>query len=82
MSLEEQLAAMRAQLKGVIPEDVWAGMERQIEDLRRSGMTERMPKVGDRAPTFALPSSAGELVALEDLLAKGPVVLTFFRGRW
>jgi peroxiredoxin len=36
--------------------------------------------VGDPAPRFALPDAHGETVALDDLLARGPVVLVFLRG--
>ncbi len=38
--------------------------------------------VGDRAPDFALPDAMGDRVRLSDLLADGPVVLTFYRGAW
>jgi hypothetical protein len=82
MSLQEQLEVLKAGRRRVVPEDVWAEMERHIEELGRSGQLARMPKVGDRAPTFTLPSAAGEFVSLEGLLARGPVVLSFYRGRW
>jgi peroxiredoxin len=36
----------------------------------------------DRAPEFQLQSAAGRMVRLDDLLARGPVVLTFYRGAW
>jgi peroxiredoxin len=36
--------------------------------------------VGTPAPRFALPDAQGETVALDDLLARGPVVLVFLRG--
>lgn len=39
-------------------------------------------KVGDRAPEFALPNAQGQTVLLTDLLRKGPVILTFYRGAW
>lgn len=38
--------------------------------------------VGDRAPDFELPNAIGGTVRLGDLLAHGPVVLTFYRGVW
>ena len=38
--------------------------------------------VGDRAPDFELPDIDGGTVRLTDLLAQGPVVLTFYRGAW
>jgi len=42
----------------------------------------RVLKVGDRAPEFALPDSAGTVVDSRRLLAAGPLVVTFYRGRW
>ncbi len=37
-----------------------------------------MLNLGDRAPDFELPNQNGELVALRDLLAKGPAVVYFY----
>jgi len=34
--------------------------------------------VGDRIPSFTLPSQDGNLVRIEDLLGKGPVVIYFY----
>jgi thioredoxin-dependent peroxiredoxin len=34
--------------------------------------------VGDRVPSFELPDQSGEVVRLEDLLGKGPVVFFFY----
>jgi peroxiredoxin len=47
-----------------------------------SGAASRALRAGRRAPLFALKDTAGRLVALEDLLSDGPVVLHFFRGAW
>ena len=38
--------------------------------------------IGDRAPDFELPNAIGRTVSLGDLLTRGPVVLTFYRGVW
>jgi peroxiredoxin len=43
---------------------------------------DRVIKVGDPLPSFALPNAHGAEVRSADLLAKGPLVLTFFRGAW
>ncbi|HYP63123.1 MAG TPA: peroxiredoxin-like family protein, partial [Acidocella sp.] len=37
---------------------------------------------GELFPDFLLPSATGHLIDLRDELARGPVVLTFFRGEW
>ena len=39
---------------------------------------DRSLKVGDRAPTFTLPSSTGEPVHLSEYLSHGPVVLAWY----
>lgn len=82
MSLQEKLDSIRAQSANRIPPETRAVMHRSVEDVRASGIVSRVPKAGDRAPDFTLPDTAGRPVSLKDLLAKGPVVLSFFRGRW
>lgn len=82
MTLEERLGQIRAAAKARIPPETHAIMRRAVAEVRASGILHRIPKVGDRAPEFALPNQAGQLVALQDRLTRGPVVLSFFRGRW
>ncbi len=38
--------------------------------------------VGEQAPSFTLPNADGTPTSLAEELAKGPVVLTFYRGAW
>jgi peroxiredoxin len=57
-------------------------MERSIEDLRTSGLVQRIARVGQAAPDFTLPNTANDPVSLAGLRARGPVVLSFYRGRW
>jgi peroxiredoxin len=40
------------------------------------------PAPGDPMPRFILPARSGRLVALEELVAEGPVVISFNRGHW
>jgi hypothetical protein len=82
MTLEERLSQIKAAVKARIPPEIHAIMRRAVEEVRASGVLGRVPKVGDRAPNFTLPNQAGQLVALQDRLARGPVVVSFFRGRW
>jgi hypothetical protein len=79
--LEEQLEAIRAVARR-LPEEAQALMQRSIDDLRASGILERVVKVDERAPDFTLPDTEGRPVSLAGLVARGPVVLSFFRGRW
>ncbi len=82
MSLEDKLAATRAAGAGRIPADRQAIMHRATEDLRKSGILERIVPVGARAPDFELANHDGRRVSSTELLAGGPMVLSFFRGSW
>ena len=65
-----------------IPPERAAIMHRATEQLRTSGIMDHVIKVGGALPSFALPNAYGQEVRSADLLAKGPLVLTFFRGAW
>jgi hypothetical protein len=82
MSLEEKLAATRTASAARIPPDRQAIMHRATEDLRASGILDRIVKVGAAMPAFDLANHDGRRVASADLLAGGPLVLSFFRGSW
>jgi peroxiredoxin len=56
--------------------------EQGIEEIRKSGAAEKALKVGDRAPDFTLPGATGKEVRLSELLSRGPVVVTWYRGAW
>jgi peroxiredoxin len=45
-------------------------------------LAERALKTGDRAPAFTLNNPDGNSVSSAELFAKGPLVITFFRGHW
>jgi len=40
------------------------------------------PVTGDTLPPFLLPDETGQLISSEDLLATGPLVISFNRGNW
>ena len=82
MSLEDTLRGVREASAKRIPPEKAAVMHRATEELRRSGIMGRVIKVGDPLPSFALPNADGQEVRSADLIAKGPLVLTFFRGAW
>lgn len=82
MTLQEELDALKAQSRTRIPEEAQAIMRRAVEGLRTSGILDGVPKVGTRAPEFTLPNLAGQPVGSRTLLAKGPLVVSFYRGKW
>jgi hypothetical protein len=80
--LAERLEAIRQGADKRIPPDKRAIMHRATADLRASGIMDRVIKVGDRLPAFALRNAFGQEVRSSDLLTNGPLVLTVFRGSW
>ncbi len=82
MRLQERLDAIREQGKTRIPLEAQAVLRKNIDDLRAAGILIRVARAGSPAPHFTLNNAAGQPVSLAGLLARGPVVLSFYRGRW
>jgi hypothetical protein len=53
-----------------------------IRELAGSGAVARALSPGDTAPDFALPNQLGEQVSEAEARARGPYVLSFYRGGW
>ncbi|MCX4194226.1 AhpC/TSA family protein, partial [Methylobacterium organophilum] len=51
-------------------------------ELIGSGAATRALKAGERAPTFTLNDPEGQPVSSSALLARGPLVISFYRGVW
>ena len=82
MTLQEKLDAIREQSKTRVPPEARAVMLKAVDDLRASGIMHGIPKADSPAPAFTLPNASGQPVSLASLRARGPVVLSFYRGRW
>ena len=82
MTLEAKLAATREASAKRIPPDAQVIMHNATEQLRDSGILDRVIKVGATAPDFALNDQNGQMVVLSALLSAGPVVVGIFRGFW
>jgi len=82
VSLQERLNAYKAEFQSKLPPEKLAVMHRATEDLQRSGILDRVIKVGQAIPEFVLPNQRGEKVNSAELCSRGPLVLTFYRGVW
>jgi len=82
MSLNDELKALRARAEAKRSPEIVATMHRAVDELRASGAPGRVLKVGDVAPRFALPNAEERIVDSASLLARGPLIVTFYRGRW
>ena len=64
------------------PREVIETMHRATAELKATGIEERALKAGDWAPGYTLPNQDQQQVNSADLLRKGPLVVSFFRGHW
>ena len=80
-SLDEQLRAYADAARKRRPEFADA-IDRLVERLRQNGAGENAPQPGEPMPPFILPDETGRMVSLDELMADGPVAVTFHRGHW
>ena len=81
--LQPQLDNITTQTRALVQPERLAITDNSVQDLLDSGLESRILPVGATAPAFALPDAInGKLIRSSDLLAVGPLIITFFRGRW
>ena len=81
-TLADELRELKTRLESKRAPEQLALMHRAVDELRAARAAERALKVGDRAPEFTLPNAEQRPVSSRELLARGPLVVTFYRGRW
>jgi len=81
-TLSEQLADYRANWRARVPADKQTLMDQHVAYLSTTGIGRAAKQVGDRAPVIRLRDQHGATFDVGTLLAKGPVVVTFYRGGW
>lgn len=82
-SLQEALDRITQNTRALVQPERLAISELASEELFESGIEDRILAAGSRLPEFTLPDAlTGKLVCSADLLALGPLIIKFFRGRW
>jgi peroxiredoxin len=87
MSLKAKLDAFKADFEAGkppynAPPAVIEVMRRATAELVASGAASRAKTVGDKAPDFALRDADGNLVSSREVLARGKLIISFYRGIW
>jgi peroxiredoxin len=87
MKLQDKLNAMREDFENgrfpLVPNrEQLDTMNRATQSLIDSRQADHALKAGDRAPEFTLQDADGNMVSSRELLARGPLVTTFYRGIW
>ncbi len=65
-----------------VPAETQAIHARAIRELKQNGIGNRIISIGSQAPAFELKDHDGKVVFSSELMAKGRLVICFFRGRW
>lgn len=82
-TLQDKLDEITQNTRKLVQADRLAISEDAIRELFNTGIEDRTLPVGSVAPTFSLTdASSSKNVKSSDLLALGPLVINFFRGRW
>src|SRR5271154_5975690 len=83
MALQDQLDRITQNTRALVQPERLAISEKATEDLFNTGIEDRILKAGTQAPAFTLEDAlTHKPVNSADILALGPLVVNFFRGRW
>ncbi len=82
-SLQDQLDRITQNTRKLVQPERLAVSEQATAELFNTGIEECVLQAGSVAPDFCLQDTCtGKPVHSADLLALGPLVVSFFRGRW
>ena len=82
MSLKAQIDAYNVQKDAKLPADVLALMNTTNEELIAQHIKDNALQISQKVENFSLTNHNGENIELADLLKKGPVIISFYRGGW
>jgi peroxiredoxin len=81
--LQEQLDTITTNTRNLVQPERLAITDDAVQELLASGIESMALPVGGIAPGFSLQDAlTKKIVNSSDLLALGPLVINFFRGRW
>ena len=81
-TLKSDLDSKRTEWEAKASDEIQTIYNDGVLAVRQSGIVENAVQVGDSAPNFRLYNATGQSVQLSEVIAKGPVVLTWYRGGW
>ena len=81
-ALEESRRFWQDPDQDVTPPEYMEALDRSLAELVQAGLEKNSLQAGRALPAFSLANQVGQAVRSNDLLAVGPLVLTFYRGGW
>jgi len=81
-ALKEELDQKLDELFSAIPDDAKKKMEEGQKEIDKMNIEKNARKKGNPIPMFGLKNTSGKKIESAELLKKGPVVISFYRGGW
>ncbi len=82
MSLKSILEETAAASAKKFPPEAIEVIMKSAAELDAQGIGDDAIKTGDQLPEASLTNANGELISMSSLLAKGPLLINFYRGGW
>jgi hypothetical protein len=82
MTLNETLRQLKMASRSKLAPETAATMARATQQLESSGLINQALGKGQKAPQFELEDCQHSRISSAELLARGPLLLAFYRGPW
>jgi len=82
MSIAVELSTKYDEIHRTAGPSISAALKKATTDHKNSFDPSKAIQVGDKFPEFQLSDAKGEQVSLQDLLRRGPLLISFYRGQW
>lgn len=80
--LQDSIKAFQNDFLPNVPEATMSVVMSEQNTLMNNGIAESAIDIGSRFPDFCLANAHNEMHNLDEFLASGPVVISFYRGAW
>jgi peroxiredoxin len=81
-SLQQEIIDLNKELYAKLPSEVLENFNKSINDYKSREVEKHAIAQGSKMPSFSLLNADGQVVHSVDLLRRGKLVITFFRGAW
>ena len=81
-TLAQQIDELNQNLAQQVPTEILTSFSQSIADIKKLQLEDNCIQLGEIFPNFKLQNTTNQVVELNDLLQKGPVIISFFRGSW
>lgn len=81
-SLKQEIKNYQKETKNKVPREVLEKLQNSKDAVISKGSKTQHLKETYQMPSFQLPDQTGNIISSDELLKKGPLVISFYRGGW